>query len=176
MDSQIVTGRVKRAARACIFVIGLLLLLGTWYFMYWWVAVVTEGSVAMINHFFAVPPGSILPSVLILAVSVIIFLVAMVRGRQRTWLPLAFAVTNVLFPIGIGFLTAATSQLARLSCEPNNLACLRTRFSLPVVVLAWGLFCWVQARIGTLSIGRRVGGAPGNLDSISDGEQDAPLA
>lgn len=182
----------KSVIRACVFSIGLLSLLWTWYVMYWGIAGATEGRLVVldccppsqrplaraVSNFFAVPPGSILPAVLVLTISATIFMLRMARSRQRFWLPLAFAVTNQLFFVGAFLLIVVADGLADLWCPPNYVGYLATAPSILAITLALGLLFWVQVRIVTVvsSIWRRIGGVPGNSDSISDREDGGPLA
>lgn len=195
MESQVVNRKFgKSAIRACVFIIGLLSLLGTWYVMYWGIAGVTEGRLVvksccppspplgslarMISDFFEVPPGSILPAVLVLTTSATIFVLRMARSRQRFWLPLAFAVTNLLFFVVAFLLIVVADGLADLWCPPNYVGYLATGPSILAIALALGLLFWIQVRIVTVvsSIWRRIGGVLGNSDSISDREDGGTLA
>jgi len=91
------------------------------------------------SNFFEVPPGSILPAVLVLTISATIFMLRMVRSRQRFWLPLAFAITNLLFFVGALFLIMVADGLADLWCPPNYVGYLATGPSILALVLALGL-------------------------------------
>jgi hypothetical protein len=124
----------------------------------------------MISDFFKVPPGSILPAVLVIVTSVTIFMLRIVRSRPRFWLPLAFTVTNLLFFVGAVFLLMVADGLAALWSPPNYVGYLRTGPSILAIALALGLLFWIQARISIPSTRRRIGGVPGNSDSISDQE------
>ncbi len=172
----------KSVIRACVFISSLFSLLWTWYVMYWGIAAATEGRLAVLDccppsqhplarvasHFFAVPPGSILPAVLVLTISATIFMLRMIRSRQRYWLPLAFTVTNLLFFIGAFLLIRVADGLAALWCPPNYVGYLRTGPSILFIGLVLLLLFWVQVRITISSIRSRIGGVSGNSDSISD--------
>ncbi len=172
----------KSVIRACVFISSLFSLLWTWYVMYWGIAAATEGRLAVldccppsqlplaqaVSSFFAVPPGSILPAVLVLTISATIFMLRMVRSRQRYWLPLVFTVTNLLFFIGAFLLIIVADGLATLWCPPNYVGYLRTGPSILFIGLALLLLFWVQVRITISSIRSRIGGVSGNSDSISD--------
>ena len=94
---------------------GTLLLFGTWYILYLWVAAMTEGWLVpwdtvpdrppvgtwqrTVNDFFEVRPGAVLPAAIVIVISMLLFVIRVVRERNRTFLPLGFAATNLLFAI-----------------------------------------------------------------------------
>lgn len=95
------------------FIVGLLGLGATWCLLWVWIAGMTEGYLVpwdttpvrpapgtwqlALNVFFEGPPGSLLPSWVFLTIGVAIFVVRLVRRRDRRWLPWAFAATNLIF-------------------------------------------------------------------------------
>lgn len=114
-----------------IFTIGLILLVATWLIWFWWLSLFTEALLVpwyccsldampaigtwqrTINDFFGTLPGSILPSVTMIAIGVLIFGRRMIKAKNRVWLPLAFAILYLL-------LLAADVVVTDLSWEVSN--------------------------------------------------------
>jgi hypothetical protein len=95
------------------FGVGLLGYGASWCLLWAWIVGMTEGYLVpwdttpvrpapgtwqlALNVFFEGPPGSLLPSWVFLTIGVAIFVVRLVRRRDRRWLPWAFAATNLIF-------------------------------------------------------------------------------
>ena len=121
-----------RLARTGLFIGGLLLLLGTWVIMYYWILGATEGWLVpwdcwpvsyrpavgtwarTVNDFFESRPGSILPSIAVVAIGVCTFIVRVARTRDRTLLPVTFAATNLVFLVADLFLVIFAHLLPNL--------------------------------------------------------------
>jgi hypothetical protein len=103
----------RRPASLIIFTIGVILLIGTWVILFGWLSLSTEALLVpwysgleplpalgmwqrTINDFFAVFPGNILPSILFILVEITIFGFRYSRSENRTWLPAAFFLANVI--------------------------------------------------------------------------------
>ncbi len=108
------------------FAAGIVLLFGTWTVLYVWFELGTEamlvpwhcectwdtrpalGTIARaVNDFFA-GPGRSLPAQLFVLVSAGIFAVKSWRAKNRTWLPLTFALANVVL-LAAGLVAASLS-------------------------------------------------------------------
>ncbi|MCK4450681.1 MAG: hypothetical protein KAX26_08830 [Anaerolineae bacterium] len=116
--------------KALIFVGGTLLLLATWYILYIWVAAMTEGWLVpwdtvpgrppvgdwqrTVNDFFETRPGAVLPAAIVIGISALLFLIRVVRERNKTFLPLGFAATNLLFSIADTILVIPVHRLPDL--------------------------------------------------------------
>jgi len=105
----------RKPTQRAVFISGSVLLVGTWFFLSLFILLVTEASFVpwdcvhvslrpplgtwqrTVNDFFEGPPGSFLPSVAVIGVSLTAFLVGTLRNRSRPPLPGAFALTNVAF-------------------------------------------------------------------------------
>lgn len=133
MDTQTVDRRVGwNLKKAVVFGSGTLLLVGTWCFLFVWIAAMTEGWLVpwdcigpperpplgtwarTVNDFFEVPPGSILPGVVFIVASASIFVARTARTTNRALLPWAFAATNVIFFLVDSYLVMGAHQLPDL--------------------------------------------------------------
>ena len=94
--------------------IGLLLLIGIWLILFWWVSLFTEALLVpgyccsldsllavgtwqrAINDFFNTLPGSILPSLTMVLISGFIFVARVSQAKNRVWLPITFFLAYVL--------------------------------------------------------------------------------
>ena len=90
-----------------------LLLIGTWYFLYIWIAAMTEGLLApwdtvpgrpplgtwarTVNDFFGQSPGAYLPSLVFVSISASLFVFGLRPGSNKILLLLAFTLTNLIF-------------------------------------------------------------------------------
>jgi cytochrome bd-type quinol oxidase subunit 2 len=113
---------VRKVAKIAVFVGGPLLLLGTWAFLFMHIEGTTEGFLVpwdcvprsgrpplgtwdrTVNDFFEIPPGSILPALIVVVFSASVFVVRSLRTTRRALLPLAFAATNAVFVLANVFL------------------------------------------------------------------------
>lgn len=97
-----------------IFTIGLVLLLTSWVIVYWWTALFTEALLVpwyccgqdsipaigtwqrTINDFFNEFPGSALPSLTFVTISIAIFISRLSKAKNRVWLPAIFFLAFVI--------------------------------------------------------------------------------
>lgn len=149
---------------------GLLLLglLGTWFWLFLWIAVMTEASLVpwdimpgrppvgtwqrAVNDFFGALPGAYLPSGITVAASAGIFYARSLRlaWLERILLIWAFAVTNIGFILIQGALWVVIGRLVgyRLPTPPGGDAGYhRTWPDIVVALLLLVLLLMVQARI-----------------------------
>jgi hypothetical protein len=102
-----------------------------------------------INDFFAVFPGTILPSFLFILIEIIIFSFKFPRSDNRTWLPAAFALANFLF-------LAADLTVTNLSWTVSNwlvgprvgidAGFHRTWYGIVAHLILWTIFFLILAR------------------------------
>lgn len=111
--------------------IGLLLLIGSWGILFWWVSLFTEALLVpwyccsldslpavgtwhrVINDFFGGLPGSVLPSLTMVLISVFIFVVRVTQAKNKVWLPAIFFLAYL-------FLLAADLVVTNLSWGLSN--------------------------------------------------------
>lgn len=119
-----------RICRPAVFVGGLALLTLTWFFLFLWLAAMTEGWLApwdvapgrpplgtlarSLNDFFEGAPGVYLLAALVIIVSAGLFVARLSRPGDKTWLPLEFAAENVAFVLAVGMLANVAHQLPNL--------------------------------------------------------------
>lgn len=176
MSSRMVDSMVgwKPPGRA-VFIGGTVLLVGAWFLSTFFILVATEAWLVpwdcvhvslrpplgswerTVNDFFEGPPGSFLPALGFMLVSVALFLVGTLRTRRRTLLPGALAATNLAFVLADVLLLDVADRLPiRRLPEPRPLIDVGYHRTWPAVlitaVLALGLFL-VQARMA-------IGGKP----------------
>jgi len=112
MESNHAKGTTRRAL---IVIGGGMALLGTWWILYMWVSAMTEGWLApwdllpvsqrpplgtwqrTLNDFFEGQPGVTLLAKIVVAASALLFIMRVVRNRNRAFLSLEFATLNLLF-------------------------------------------------------------------------------
>lgn len=105
----------ENAQQALIFATGAVLLLLTWVNLYAWIRLMTQVWLApwcplpvsqqppvgtwqrTLNDYFVRLPGAVLPAIVVLATSALLFLTRLVRDRSRAFLPLEFAALNLSF-------------------------------------------------------------------------------
>lgn len=167
----------RKAARYLIklgiFVGGTLLLVGSWYVLFMLIAAATEAWLVpwdcwpgperpplgtwsrAINDFFEVPPGSILPSAVFITVSISIFIFRVVRATERTLLPLALAVTNLLFLVLDAFLVGFAYLLPALWRPPNEVSYHQTWPAMLVTMILLILLFFVQSKVALEKIWQR---------------------
>jgi hypothetical protein len=115
-----------------IFAAGGVVLLVTWLVLYVWIRIITQVWLApwcgvpasqqppvgtwqrTLNDYFARLPGAILPVVIVLTTSAFLFLVRLVRGRNRAFLPLEFAALNLSLMVAYTILVLVTYWLPDL--------------------------------------------------------------
>jgi hypothetical protein len=157
------------------FIGGTVLLVGTWFLLSLFVLAVTEGRLVpwdcvhvssrpplgtwqrTANDFFEGPPGSFLPALGFVLVSVALFLVGTLRTRRRTLLPWALAAANLAFVLADVLLLGVADRVPMLRLpEPRPAIDVGYHRTWPAIlitaVLALVLFL-VQARMA-------VGGKP----------------
>jgi len=165
MEAQAVIEKEGRLVKIGVFIGGVLLLIGTWYFLFMYVAAMTEGWLVpwdcwpaserpplgtwarTVNDFFEIPPGSILPGVVVVTISAGIFLSRTSRATKRTLLPLAFATTNLLLLVVDVFLVAVAHQLPDLWRAPNDIGYHQTWPSILVTTILLSALFVVQLKI-----------------------------
>ncbi len=119
-----------QACRLAVFIGGLVLLAGTWFFLFIWIAAMTEGTLApwdvapgrpplgtferSLNDFFEGAPGVYLPAALVIAASACLFIARLTRPDNKTWLPLEFAATNLAFVVAFTILAIPLHYLPNL--------------------------------------------------------------
>lgn len=109
-----------------IFLTGLILVAAIWVVLFWWVSLFTEALLVpwyccnldtlpavgtwqrALNDFFSQPPGSLLPSVTMVLISLLIFINRLSRAKNRMWVPLLFVIAFV-FLIGADLLVTNLS-------------------------------------------------------------------
>lgn len=98
------------------FLLGVVLLLGTWVVLYWTESLFTESHLVgyyccvseqdlpamgtlerTISDFFRTSPGKHWPSLLFVSVSASIFTTRMRKARGKVWLPFVFALFNIFY-------------------------------------------------------------------------------
>ena len=179
MDTLTVDRRVGwNPKKAVVFGSGTLLLVGTWFFLFVMIAVMTEGWLVpwdcigpperpplgtwarTVNDFFEVPPGSILPGVVFIVASASIFVVGTARTTNRALLPWAFAATNVIFFLLDSYLVMGAHQLPDLWLPqprpPLDAGYHRTWPAIVVTIALLIVVLVVQSRVATRRK-RRVG-------------------
>ena len=116
MSTRLVDKMARRKpTQTAVFISGTVLLVGTWFLLSLFILLVTEACFVpwdcvhvslrpplgtwqrTVNDLFEGPPGSFLPSVAVIVVSLTAFLFGTARNRSRPLLPWAFALTNVAF-------------------------------------------------------------------------------
>lgn len=159
--------RFTNAAKMLIHIVGLVSLGATWYTCWMWFALITEGWLVpwdttpmrppvgtrerTINDFFEIPPGAYLPATLFLATNVALFAMRFRSATNKTWLPLLFAMTNVIF-LGTAILFGI---LARVSPDlwlsqprpPLDVGFHRTWFAILIIAILVGVLFTVQAKM-----------------------------
>ncbi|NIN96545.1 MAG: hypothetical protein GTO49_16560 [Anaerolineae bacterium] len=160
--------RCKLPGRA-VFIGGTVLLVGTWALISFFMLGATEGWLVpwdcvhvslrpplgtwarTINDFFEGPPGSFLPALGFVLVSVALFLVATLRTRRRTLLPGALAVTNLAFVLADILLLDVADRLPILRLPERRPAIdvgyYRTWPAFLITAVLVGLLFAVQLRI-----------------------------
>ncbi len=124
-------------AHSAVMIAGSGLLIGSWVVLYWWQLLSTEALLVpwyccdlgalpalgtwqrTVNDFFAVLPGSILPSMALVLTAATIFGVRMRRAENRVWLPLAFFLANVLLLAADLFMTQLSWALSNRLVGPR---------------------------------------------------------
>lgn len=152
-----------------VFVSGTVLLIGTWFLISLFMLAATEGwfvpwdcvQVSLrpplgtwertINDFFEGPPGSFLPALGFMLVSVATFLAGTLRTRRRVLLPGALAVTNLAFVLADILLLDVADRLPILRLpEPRpaiDVGYYRTWPAILITTVLVGLLFAVQSRI-----------------------------
>ncbi len=115
MTSQVrLPKKMSTALHYLVFVLSLLLLMGSWIVLWWWISLGTEALLVpwpccgwytpptigtwqrVLNDFFDTT-GSDLPSLIYILTSSSIFAIKTWQAKNRTWLPLLFFLGNLLF-------------------------------------------------------------------------------
>jgi hypothetical protein len=152
-----------------VFIGGTVLLAGTWFLISFFMLAATEGWLVpwdcvhvslrpplgtwerTVNDFFEGPPGSFLPALGFMLVSVTIFLVGTLRTRGRSLLPGALAVTNLAFALAHILLLDVADRLPILRLpEPRpaiDVGYYRTWPAILITAVLVGLLFAVQLRI-----------------------------
>jgi len=116
--------------KTVLFFCGIIALVGTWFFLWIWLAAATEGWLVpwdtapgrppvgtiarTVNDFFEVAPGAILPSTFFVLVSAILFVLRFTRTGNKVSLLFFFAVSNFIFGVLAILLTSVAHQLPHL--------------------------------------------------------------
>jgi hypothetical protein len=129
MNSQFANETRWDLKRVALLVSGIILLSGTWYALFRFIAGVTEGWLApwdtwphpplgtwerTVNDFFETYPGAFLPSSAVILASAALFVLRMTRSEDKVLLPWLFAVTNLLFIVVDAVLAIFAHQLPNL--------------------------------------------------------------
>ena len=152
-----------------VFIGGTVLLVGTWFLLSLFILAVTEGRLVpwdcvhvslrpplgtwqrTANDFFEGPPGSFLPALGFVLVSVALFLVGTLRTRRRTLLPGALAVTNLAFVLADILLLDVADRLPILRLpEPRpaiDVGYHRTWPAILITTVLVGVLFVVQSRM-----------------------------
>jgi hypothetical protein len=152
-----------------VFVSGMVLLVGTWFLISFFMLAATEGWLVpwdcvhvslrpplgtwerTINDFFEGPPGSFLPALGFMLVSVATFLAGTLRTRRRVLLPGALAVTNLAFVLADILLLDVADRLPILRLpEPRpaiDVGYYRTWPAILISTVLVGVLFIVQSRI-----------------------------
>jgi len=165
MRAQAIARKGGELVKIGTFIGGILLLTGTWYLLFMYTAAMTEGWLVpwdcwpaserplfgtwerTMNDFFEVPPGSILPGIVVVTISTGIFLSRTLRATKRTLLPLAFATTNLLFLVVDAFLVAVAHQLRDFWRPPNDIGYHQTWPAILVTTILLSTLFIVQLKI-----------------------------
>lgn len=160
--------RWKPPGRA-VFIGGTGLLVGAWFLISFFMLAATEGWLVpwdcvhvslrpplgtwqrTANDFFEGPPGSFLPALGFVLVSVALFLVGTLRTRRRTLLPWALAATNLAFVLADVLLLDVADRLPILRLpEPRpaiDVGYYRTWPAIVVMIVLVAVLFLVQARM-----------------------------
>ncbi len=171
------------AGRVAVCIVGLLMLVATWYVMFWWLAGATEillapwdttpqrppvGTLARsVNDFFEDAPGAYLPPATAVGASVVLFAVGFVRKRAgRACLPTFLAGANALFVVLDVLAVRLAQQLLERRLPPSqtgyDLGYNRTWLSILATAVLLAFLYWAQWRAvarPSLAAGASVEGA-----------------
>lgn len=171
----------RRMGAGFIFLLGVVLLILSWRFLYGWLIPMTEGLLVpwdttptrpptgtwerSLNDFFEVPPGAYAPSVLVVASSALLFLVRLLTGNEeRAKLPWLFALVNGLFFLASIVLLVLTHWLSAaflLLSGQSHLTAGYQRTLLGIVAMSIAIAFLLLAQASCIRIGRKTGGSLG---------------
>ncbi len=146
-----------------LFVIGVLVLLGTWTVLYWWESVFTESHLVgyyccvseqdlpaigtmerTLSDFFRASPGKQFPGLLFLVTCAAIFVIGPRRARDEYWwLPFLFSVFNILYFGASLVLVELSWSFSNSLVGPKTGAYAgyhRTWFGIALHITLWGVF------------------------------------
>jgi hypothetical protein len=160
----------SKAVRFSVFVLGVVILLGTWVVAYGWELLFTESHLVgyhccvseqdlpapgtlerTLSDYFQLPPGKHLPSLVFVAASVSIFAVTARSTRgEHWWLPLMFVSFNIVYFGASLALVNLSWSLSNSLVGPRTSAYAgyqRTWYGIVSHLMLWGLFFSILSRV-----------------------------
>jgi hypothetical protein len=158
------------------FLLGVVLLLGTWVVLYWTELLFTESHLVgyyccvseqdlpamgtlerTISDFFRTSPGKHLLSLLFVSISASIFTTRMRKARGKVWLPFFFALFNIFYLVVDFWLMGVSWAVSDWVVGPLTSAYKgyhRTWYSIVSHLLLWGVFFFAIARVSLVATAR----------------------
>ena len=160
---------VSKGIPTVVFLLGLLLLLGTWAVLYWAEALFTESHLAgyyccvseedwagvstlerTISDFFRTSPGKYLPPVLFLVVNASLFASGMRKAHRKAWLPFLLVLFNGLYLVLDFWLVGVTWSISGRLVGPvtsTYKGYYQTWYGIVAHLLLWGALFFAIARL-----------------------------
>jgi hypothetical protein len=159
---------ISALPRLAVFMVGILLLIGTWVVWYEWISLDTEALLVpwyccrgdplccdsnfpalgtwsrVLNDFFYDFPGNTLPSLAFIFINVSLFGLKVLRAKNKTWLPLVFFLANTLLLVVDQLVTVLSWSLSDWLVGPRvggiDAGYHRTWYGIASHLILWGLF------------------------------------
>ena len=158
------------------FLLGVILLLGTWVVLYWAESFFTESHLVgyyccvseqdlpaigtlerTISDFFRISPGKHLPSLLFVSINASIFASRVLKARGKVWLPFLFVLFNALYLALDFWLVSVSWSISSRIVGPLTSAYKgyhRTWYGIVLHLLLWGVFFFTLARASIVTTKR----------------------
>jgi hypothetical protein len=153
-----------------LFVLGVVVLIGTWLVLYWAEALFTESHLVgyyccvteqdlpalgtlerTLSDFFRNSPGMYLPSLIFVAVNISLFAIsAWCMGRSGWWLPYLFIVLNILYVLVDFWLVSVSWSISTGIVGPQANAYKgynRTWYGIVIHFIWWGGYFFILSRM-----------------------------
>ena len=172
------------------FLLGVVLLIGTWGVLYWTESLFTESHLVgyyccvseqdlpavgtlerTTSDFFRTSPGKHLPSLLFVSFSASIFITRMRKARGKVWLPFFFALFNILYLVVDFWLMDVSWSLSDWVVGPLTSAYKgyhRTWYGIVSHLLLWGVFFFAIAWVSPVATTRAKTQSDGQKEQGSD--------